>query len=188
MWFASDARSRRCEASGARPVFFVTNVRGLSVRWSDVCSSLMLPARKRWYRSKSARRFLLRLSRATCARMMMRRTSQRCSAHGGLCISSGEISSVCVAIVQGVLLPVLQPVSDLRLPPGHRPETQKADCANWPKGGLSLARFHHRESDMRSFVAACLASFIIAAVAATVLDKVVQKPASVAFSTTAVRL
>jgi hypothetical protein len=41
---------------------------------------------------------------------------------------------------------------------------------------------------MRSFVAACLASFVIAAVAATVLDKVVQKPASVAFSTTAVRL
>jgi hypothetical protein len=44
------------------------------------------------------------------------------------------------------------------------------------------------ESDMRSFVAACLASIIIATLAAAILDKVVQKPASVAFSTTAVRL
>jgi hypothetical protein len=41
---------------------------------------------------------------------------------------------------------------------------------------------------MRSFVSACFVSLIIAAVAATILDKVVQKPASVAFSTTAVRL
>jgi hypothetical protein len=40
---------------------------------------------------------------------------------------------------------------------------------------------------MRSFVAACLASFMIAAVAAAILDKAVQKSATDAFSTPAVR-
>jgi hypothetical protein len=40
---------------------------------------------------------------------------------------------------------------------------------------------------MRSFIAACLASFIIAAVAATILDKAVQESATDAFSTSAVR-
>jgi len=41
---------------------------------------------------------------------------------------------------------------------------------------------------MRSFVAACLASFIIAAIAAAILGAVLQEPASAAFSTSAVRL
>ncbi|MEA3107955.1 MAG: hypothetical protein QOI88_2560 [Gammaproteobacteria bacterium] len=41
---------------------------------------------------------------------------------------------------------------------------------------------------MRSFIAACLVSLIIAAVAAVILDKVVQEPASAAFATSAVRL
>jgi hypothetical protein len=40
---------------------------------------------------------------------------------------------------------------------------------------------------MRSFIAACLASLVIALIAATILDQVVQKSATDAFSTSAVR-
>jgi hypothetical protein len=40
---------------------------------------------------------------------------------------------------------------------------------------------------MRSFIAACLAAFVIAVIAAAILDEVVQKSATAAFSTSAVR-
>jgi hypothetical protein len=40
---------------------------------------------------------------------------------------------------------------------------------------------------MRSFLAACFVSFVIAVVAATILDKAVQESATAAFSTSAVR-
>ena len=40
---------------------------------------------------------------------------------------------------------------------------------------------------MRSFIAACLASFVIAVIAAAILDEAVQKSATAAFSTSAVR-
>jgi hypothetical protein len=40
---------------------------------------------------------------------------------------------------------------------------------------------------MRSFIAACLASIVIAVIAATILDEAVQKSATAAFSTSAVR-
>jgi hypothetical protein len=41
---------------------------------------------------------------------------------------------------------------------------------------------------MRSFVAACFVVIVIAVVAAAILDKAVQKSATTAFSTSAVRL
>jgi hypothetical protein len=41
---------------------------------------------------------------------------------------------------------------------------------------------------MRSFVAACLVTIVIAVAAAAILDQIVQKPAATAFSTSAVRL
>jgi hypothetical protein len=40
---------------------------------------------------------------------------------------------------------------------------------------------------MRSFVTACLVTIVIAAIAATVLDKFVQESAAATFSTSAVR-
>jgi hypothetical protein len=41
---------------------------------------------------------------------------------------------------------------------------------------------------MRSFIAACVAAIVIAVTAAAILDTAVQESASVAFSTSAVRL
>jgi hypothetical protein len=41
---------------------------------------------------------------------------------------------------------------------------------------------------MRSFVAACIASILIALAAAAILDEFVQEPVAAAFSTSAVRL
>jgi hypothetical protein len=40
---------------------------------------------------------------------------------------------------------------------------------------------------VRSFIAACLASFVIAVIAAAILDEAVQESATAAFSTSAVR-
>jgi hypothetical protein len=40
---------------------------------------------------------------------------------------------------------------------------------------------------MRSFIAACLACFVIAVIAAAILDGAVQESATAAFSTSAVR-
>jgi hypothetical protein len=40
---------------------------------------------------------------------------------------------------------------------------------------------------MRSFIAACLAAFVIAALAAAILDEIVQRSATAAFATSAVR-
>ena len=41
---------------------------------------------------------------------------------------------------------------------------------------------------MKSFVAACVAAIVIAAIAGLVLDKTMQKPTDQAYSTTGVRL
>lgn len=54
-------------------------------------------------------------------------------------------------------------------------------------GIRSVNEFHGWEISMRSFIAACLASIVIAALGAVALD-LIQEPAATAFTTQSVRL
>ena len=54
-------------------------------------------------------------------------------------------------------------------------------------GIRSVNEFHGWESSMRSFIAACVASIVIAALGAVALD-LIQEPVATAFTTQSVRL